>query len=190
MLTAGYTDVDVSLIGGVTRNISARASSMLGLPLWLQGPVVTSSSSRPVSAVHDVGFGDSSALHPIFEARFYPATNDVEVGVSVENTWASYTASKGMRDLTYSIDVNQGQAISTDEFTHPSFKHIGLSRWVKWFWLDRSGAINIEKAISATLRLPSGKLRHDLTCPISPEHRSQWAADKTSWQYDGIGNYG
>jgi hypothetical protein len=200
MLAAGYDfDVDLSLIGGTTRTVSARAMLDAGaFRYWLRGPVVTSVliEDRSSARTYDMDFGDGSkALHPIFEARFYPATNDVEVGVSVENTWASSTVSKGMRDLTYSVDVNQGHAMSTDEFMHPNFNHIGLSRWVKWFWLGTDpGATNIDhnlRYLTSTRAIAN----YDTTITVAPSLLAAWesswvATDKTfDGTTNGIGNY-
>ena len=62
---------------------------------WLQGPIVTAIilEDRTPSRSQDTDFGDQSkALHPIFEAWFYPAQHLVDLGYTVENTWASSTA--------------------------------------------------------------------------------------------------
>ena len=164
MLAAGYNfDVDLTLTGAATRAISARTIlDAASFRYWLQGPVVTSViiEDRTAARAYDVDFGDASkALHPIFEARFYPQGSKVEVGATVENVWASTTAANGMRDLSYSISMTSGDSSPTSEFTHASFNHIGRSRWVKWFWLGADApAIRIDhnlEYLTSTRAIPN-----------------------------------
>lgn len=140
MLAAGFNfDATIQMTGAVIRSISARAMLSAGnVRYWLQGPVVTAViiEDRTTARSYDTDFGDGSkALHPIFEAWFYPQNNSVDLGYTIENTWASTTTSNSMRDETYSLVLQAGNTSPTTKFTQASFTHIGKSRWHKRFWV-------------------------------------------------------
>jgi hypothetical protein len=137
MLAAGFNfDAQIQLTGIVSHNISARAilsgaSSIAdctgtdpdgtlatsGTPAcyWLKGPVVTAviledRAGRSFDVNTDGLTGNP--LHPIFEAWFYPQTNQVEVGYTLENIWASATTTLSARDQTYSYKLMAGNSPS------------------------------------------------------------------------------
>jgi hypothetical protein len=127
----------VRMIGARTQQISAREMLTSGqFRYWLKGPVVTSViiENRTPARSFDVDMGDGSkALHPIFEARFFPSDNSVEVTATVENAWSSSSVQQSMRDVVYSLSIESGWARRQMKFTHPSFNHIGRSRWHRSF---------------------------------------------------------
>jgi hypothetical protein len=140
MLGASFDfDATIQMDGAVRRTVSAAQMVSGGyFRYWLQGPIVTAAiiEDRTPARAFDQDFGDGSkALHPIFEAWFYPQSGAVKVGYTIENTWASYNSSIGMRDLSYALTLRSGARTPTTEFTYPTFNHIGKSRWHKRFWI-------------------------------------------------------
>jgi hypothetical protein len=125
--------------GGKSEVVSGRTMLQGGaFRYWLRGPVVTAVvvEDRSPQRMHDKDFGDGSkALHPIFEAWFYPANKQVDIGVTLENTWVSSTAAKGTRDLTYEFALKAGWREQALRFKQPTFTHIGLTRWHRRLWL-------------------------------------------------------
>lgn len=189
----------IEMAGAQARSVSARAMLTAGsFRYWLQGPVVTAVILEDRTSVrgYDQDFGDGSkALHPIFEAWFYNQSSKVEMGYTVENTWASSDASKGMRDLAYSLTIRSGLATPSTEFTQPTLTHISRSRWHKRFWLGADLATiridhNIRYLVS-TNAIP----HYDTSILVSPSLLSSkyaaWTgADKTiDGSAGGIGNF-
>jgi hypothetical protein len=164
-------DGSIEMRGDSTRTVSARAMLSGGhWRFWLQGPIVTAVILEDRTAVRseDKDFGDGSkALHPIFEAWFYPQGHMVDLGYTVENTWASSDPRKGMRDLTYALTLRSGHAAPRIELVHPRFQHIGRSRWHKRFWLGTPPApIRIDHNVAylaSTAAIPN----YDTRIPIS-----------------------
>lgn len=132
-------DALIQMQGASTQNISARQMLSAGaFRYWLQGPIVTVAiiEDRTSARAWDKDFGDGSkALHPIFEAWFYPKNHSVQVGYTVENTWVSSDAAHDMRDLPYALALTAGAAKPVVKFTQPNFVHIGASRWHKTLWV-------------------------------------------------------
>ncbi|HKW94431.1 MAG TPA: right-handed parallel beta-helix repeat-containing protein [Methylomirabilota bacterium] len=130
---------EIEMRGATTQTISARKMLKDGhWRYWLKGPIVTAViiEDRGPARLYDRDFGDGSkALHPIFEAWFYPAEGAVDLGYTVENTWASSDRTKGMRDLRYGLTLRSGQASPRTRLVEPPFVHIGRSRWHKRFWV-------------------------------------------------------
>jgi len=129
-------DATIEMTGAATmQKVSARAMLSRGhWRYWLKGPVVTAIilDDRTPSRTYDTDFGDGSkALHPIFEAWFSPSSRAVDIGYTIENTWASGDPSKGMRDLTYGLVLKSGHTAPRIESAHPTMTHIGKSRWHK-----------------------------------------------------------
>ncbi len=140
MLDNGYNfDGTIVMTGAETQTVSARTMLNAGdFRYWLKGPIVTAVilEDRSPNRTYDKDFGDGSkALHPIFEAWFYPQGKKVELGYTVENIWSSTNVSKSMRDLDYGITLKSGHNSPSTEWTHPTFTHIGKTRWHKKFWL-------------------------------------------------------
>jgi hypothetical protein len=152
MLASGFGfDGTIEMTGASTQTVSARTILAAGkFRYWLQGPIVTAViiEDRTPARTYDVDFGDGSrALHPLFEAWFYPSDNRVDLGYTVENTWASSNSANSMRDETYSLVLKGGTSPAT-KFTHPAFTHIGLTRWCRRFWVGTSpGSIRIDHNI-------------------------------------------
>jgi hypothetical protein len=150
MLNSKYDfESQIKMAGSNTQTVSARAMLSAGaFRYWLQGPIVTAVilEDRTPARSYDKDFGDGSrALHPIFEAWFYPQSQNAEVGASIENTWVSSTLSNSMRDLTYAPTITAGLSNPTTVFSQGSMVHIGASRWHKRYWVNgRPAAIHVD----------------------------------------------
>jgi len=173
MLDTAYDfDSTIHMLGSISQSVSARAMLTNGnLRYWLQGPIVTAVilEDRTQARSYDRDFGDGSkALHPIFEAWFYPANHKVEVGATIENTWVSNALSNSMRDLTYQPTITAGAASPTVVFTQGSLIHIGASRWHKRFWVGGApGSLHIDhnlKYLVQTRAIPN----YDTNLIIAP----------------------
>lgn len=132
-------DGRIELQGRWSAAVSARAMLAAGhWRYWLRGPIVTAViiEDRTAARSQDTDVGDGSkALHPIFEAWFYPQDRSVDLGYTLENTWASSDPHRGMRDVSYRLTLRSGHAAPRIELVHPRFRHIGASRWHKRYWL-------------------------------------------------------
>ena len=159
MMGAAYNfDGQIQLTGAASHNISARAilsaagscqdpgsdpdGGQFECTYWLKGPVVTAviledRASRSFDVNTDNGTGDP--LHPIFEAWFYPQGNLVQLGYTLENSWASTTASNSARDQKYSVVLTGGNTNPITLFTNGSFTEITRSRWHRNFCISGSG---------------------------------------------------
>ncbi len=142
-------DAIIEMTSNGTQRISAREMLKKGAyRYWLQGPIVTAViiEDRTPDRTFDKDFGDGSkALHPIFEAWFYPESKKVEVGYTVENIWASSHASRSMRDLNYGLALSSGAMTPKVKFRQPPFTHIGRTRWHKRYWLgDAPPSIHVD----------------------------------------------
>ncbi len=159
MVAAGYDfDGQIQLSGTASHNISARAilsaagscsdpgsdpdGGRFKCTYWLKGPVVTAviledRSGRSFDVNTDGGVGNP--LHPIFEAWFYPQGNLVMLGYTLENSWASTTASDSARDQTYSVVLTAGSSSPVTVFTNSSFTQITRSRWHRSFCVNGAG---------------------------------------------------
>ncbi len=200
MLDPAY-DFDATLVmsGATTQTVSARTMLSNGhFRYWLQGPIVTAVilEDRSLARTYDKDFGDGSkALHPIFEAWFYPQNHMVDVGYTVENTWASTTAANSMRDLTYSLTLKAGVAAPAVKFTHSSFTHIGRSRWHKRFWLGPDPAsLRVDhniKYLVTTKAIPNYDTNLTVAETLLASEYSSWVnAPKTfNGNATNIGNY-
>jgi hypothetical protein len=141
MLDSAFNfEATIRMTGAVTQTISARQILSRGaFRYWLQGPIVTAVilEDRTPARAFDRDFGDGSkALHPIFEAWFYPQNHTVQVGYAIENTWASSNPAIDARDETYGLSLTAGLASPQTVFTNPTFTHIALSRWHETFWVS------------------------------------------------------
>jgi hypothetical protein len=128
----------IQMTGTTTQTVSARQMlSNHAFRYWLKGPVVTAVliEDRSPARTYDKDFGDGSkALHPIFEAWFYPEGHKIQIGYTVENTWVSSNPGIDARDETYSLTLTAGLATAQTIFANPRFTHIGLSRWHQTAW--------------------------------------------------------
>ena len=84
--------------------------------------------------------GSGNPLHPIFEASFYPQTHQVELGFTLENSWASSTAANSARNQTYALTLTTGFNSPATQLTQSSFTQLIFSRWRRSFWIDSTPA--------------------------------------------------
>jgi hypothetical protein len=162
MLNSSYNfDGQIQLAGTASHNISARAilsaagsckdpgndpdSGQFVCTYWLKGPIVTAviledRAGRSFDVNTDKGTGNP--LHPIFEAWFYPQGNLVQLGYTLENSWASTNPTNSARDQVYSVVLTGGNANPATEFTNGSLKQLTRTRWHKTFCVNGAGAGN------------------------------------------------
>ncbi len=145
MLNAAYDfDGSIQLTGARSPSISARSMLQAGnFRYWLQGPIVTAviledRDNRTFDVNTDGASGNP--LHPIVEAWFYPQTHQVEVGFTLENSWASSTAANSARNQTYSLALTTGFNSPATRLSQSSFTHLVFSRWRRSFWMDSTPA--------------------------------------------------
>jgi hypothetical protein len=191
--------IEMSGASGRAETVSARQILQSGaVRYWLQGPVVTAViiEDRTPARSYDKDFGDGSkALHPIFEAWFYPADKHVEIGATIENTWASSAAAKSARDLSYSVTITAGLRAKTAVFRQPTFNHIGFSRWHKRLRLGGdANSLRVDHNISylvSTHAIPNYDPGLHLSKSLISANAEAWkAANKTiAGTADGLGNY-
>lgn len=152
-------DGKIQLTGAASHSISARAiltaagscqdpgsdpdGGKFECTYWLKGPIVTAVILEDRAArSFDVNTDGASGnpLHPIFEAWFYPQGGLVQLGYTMENSWASSTSSNSARDQTYSVVLTGGNSTPATEYTNVSFTHITRSRWHRSFCIQGAGA--------------------------------------------------
>jgi len=132
-------EATAQLSGSVSRTVSARDILSAGkFRYWLQGPVVTAAiiedrDKRSFDVNTDGAAGNP--LHPIFEAWFYPALSNVQVGITVENAWASGTPTKSARNQAYALALTTGHSKPTTRLSQPSFTQYVFTRWRREFWV-------------------------------------------------------
>jgi hypothetical protein len=145
MLNSAYDfDGVMQLTGAASPAISARSVLQAGdFRYWLQGPIVTSviledRNNRSFDVNTDGGSGNP--LHPIFEASFYPQTQQVELGFTLENSWASSSAANSARNQTYALTLTTGFNSPATQLTQNSFTQLIFSRWRRSYWIDSTPA--------------------------------------------------
>jgi hypothetical protein len=159
MLGAGY-NFDAQIQSGSFSSISARAILAANAPVdngsdlfncqngsvrrYLSGPIVTGIIIEDCSAARSLDVKvdglSGNPLHPIFEAWFYPSTNQVDVVYTLENPWSSSNQANSMRDQSYGFNITGGNVAPLALFTQASFNHIGGSLWRKWYCINGVGA--------------------------------------------------
>ena len=190
----------IQMSGATMQTVSARQMLSSGaLRYWLQGPIVTAIilEDRSSTRTYDKDFGDGSkALHPIFEAWFYPQDHTVQVGATVENTWVSSDAAHDMRDLRYSLTLRAGFSNPVLRFAQGPFLHIGASRWHKSFWLGKDPpAIRVDhnrQYLVRTKALPSYDPDLNVAGSLIAEQYSSWKSSKRralDGDLSGVGNF-
>ena len=140
MLDPSYDfDGTIQLTGAVSRTISARTILQAGnFRYWLQGPIVTAviiedRQGRKFDVNTDGAAGNP--LHPIFEAWFYPQGQKVELGFTLENSWASSTAANSARDQSFSLVLTTGSASPVSRLNEGSFTQQRFTRWHRSYWI-------------------------------------------------------
>ena len=200
MLNSAYDfEATIRMVGATTQTVSARQMLEGGaIRYWLQGPIVTAAiiEDRSAARAYDKDLGDGSkALHPIYEAWFYPTNHKVQVGYSVENTWVSSNSAQSARDETYSVTLTTGSASVATVFANPTFTHIGLSRWHKTFWIGSdppSVRVDYNLAyLTSTKAIPNYDSSRVLSPSLISSRRNAWAHATRTLQGDakGIGFY-
>jgi hypothetical protein len=134
----------IQLAGKVNHSISAR--SMLEkahFRYWLRGPIVTAviiedrdGRSEDVNTDGETG----NPLHPIFEAWFYPVSHKVEIGFTLENSWASSTPAQGARNQDLELTLSTGHAAPAVRLRQPKFTQYVFTRWRRAFWIGSDPA--------------------------------------------------
>jgi Purple acid Phosphatase, N-terminal domain len=185
MLGAPYDfDVDMTLTGTATRAISARAMLTAGAwRLWLQGPVVTAViiEDRTTARSFDTNTDGTSAtpLHPIVEAWFYPQTSHVDAYPTIENVWASSTASNTAHDQSYSLAITQGNTSPASCYSEATFTHIAFSRWRRTCATGSAmGSIGIDHNaayLTSTKALPNFDTSMTLTAAMYATITTPWS---------------
>jgi hypothetical protein len=140
MLNAAYDfEGTMRLTGTVSPTVSARSMVQSGqFRYWLQGPIVTAviiEDRDNRSADVDTDGWAGNPLHPIIEAWFYPQSHKVELGFTLENSWASSTGSNSARNQTYSLSITTGNASPVTRLTQPAFTQWAFTRWRRAFWI-------------------------------------------------------
>jgi len=140
MLNPAYDfEATMRLTGVASHTVSARAIlSADKFRYWLQGPVVTAvivEDREGRSFDVNTDGAEGNPLHPIFEAWFYPQTHKVEVGFTIENTWASSIATKSARNQDYSLTLTTGFAAPAVHLTQATFTQFSFTRWRRGYWV-------------------------------------------------------
>ena len=141
MLNSAYDfEAVMQLNGTVSPSISARSMLQNGLfRYWLQGPIVTAviiEDREGRSADVNTDGGTGNPLHPIFEAWFYPQGTKVQVGFTLEDTWASSTATQSARNQTFALNLLTGYNSPATRLSQPTFTQWAFTRWHRAFWVD------------------------------------------------------
>lgn len=145
MLDAGYDfDATIGVAGATTRTISARSILDAGhFRYWLRGPIVTAviiedRDGRSYDVNTDGGTGNP--LHPIFEAWFYPASHKVEIGFTLENSWASSTPAQSARNQDLELTLSTGHVAPEVRLKQSKFTQLVFTRWRRAFWIGTEPA--------------------------------------------------
>jgi hypothetical protein len=190
----------IEMSGATTQTISARQMLSSGaVRYWLQGPIVTAVvlEDRTSMRTYDKDFGDGSkALHPIFEAWFYPNDHKVQLGSTAENTWVSGDAAHDMRDLRYGLTLRAGKSNPVVKFSEGPFIHNGASRWHRSFWLGKDpSTIRVDhnrRYLARTKALPNYDPDLNVDGSLISEQYASWKNSKRralDGDASGVGNF-
>ena len=145
MLDPAYNFGATMGLAGIRRaTISARDILAAGhFTYWLKGPIVTAvivedRANRSFDVNTDGLPGNP--LHPIFEAWFYPRNHAVDVGLNLENTWASTDAIESARHQNFALSVSTGNNPQTTNLTQTSFTQFAFTRWRRDYWIGGTPA--------------------------------------------------
>jgi hypothetical protein len=142
MLDQSYDfDGTINLTGEVNHSISARSMLTAGhFRYWLRGPIVTAviiEDREKRSDDVNTDSGSGNPLHPIFEAWFYPASHKIEIGFTLENSWASSTPAQGARNQQFELVLSTGHAAPEARLKQATFTQLVFTRWRRAFWTGR-----------------------------------------------------
>ena len=145
MLDSAYDfDGTITLSGAAKHRISARSILQAGhFRYWLRGPIVTAvivedREGRSYDVNTDGGAGNP--LHPIFEAWFYPSSHKVELGFTLENSWASSAPSQSARNQDFELTLATGHATPQPRLRQATFTQLVFTRWRRSFWIGTDPA--------------------------------------------------
>ena len=145
MLEAAYDfDGTINIAGNVSHAISARTILEQGhFRYWLRGPIVTAviiedRDGRSYDVNTDGNAGNP--LHPVFEAWFYPASHKVELGFTLENSWASSTPTQSARNQDLELTLSTGHASPQVRLRQPKYTQLVFTRWRRAFWIGSDPA--------------------------------------------------
>ena len=134
--------IDIS--GQVSHSISARSILQAGhFRYWLRGPIVTAviiedRDGRSYDVNTDGKPGNP--LHPIFEAWFYPASHKVELGFTLENSWASSNPTQSARNQDLALTLATGHAAPEIRLKQTEYTQLVFTRWRRAFWIGSDPA--------------------------------------------------
>lgn len=140
MLAPAYNfDARLSLTGARHSTISARdVLSTANFIYWLKGPIVTAiiieDRARRSFDLNTDGL-PGNPLHTIFEAWFYPQNHTVDVGITLENTWASANAPDSARHQAFTLSISTGANAQMINLTQPAFTQFAFTRWRRDYWI-------------------------------------------------------
>ncbi|MGC1606034.1 MAG: Ig-like domain-containing protein, partial [Candidatus Acidiferrum sp.] len=192
MLGSAYNfEGQIQLAGAVSHNISARAMLTAAgstcadgtetdpdgtitanlCTYWLEGPIVTAviledRSGRTFDVNTDGGTGNP--LHPRFEAWFYPQTNQVQLGYTLENDWASTTATSSARDQAVTgVKLTGGNTNPVTEFNNSAFSLLTRTMIHKTYCINGTNAGSQFDCIGSTMHIDHnlGYLANTKTIP-------------------------
>jgi len=192
MLGSGYNfDGQIQLTGTVNHNISARAILAAAgstcadgtgtdpdgtinenfCTYWLKGPIVTGviledRAGRTFDVNTDGGTGNP--LHPRFEAWFYPQTNQVQLGYTLEDDWASTVATSSARDQAVTgIKLTGGNASPVTVFTNGAFSILTRTMIHKTYCINGTNAGSQFDCLGSTMHIDHnwGYLANTKTLP-------------------------
>lgn len=152
---------------------------------WLKGPVVTQVivEDRESTLAFDMGWDSYKPLHPIFVLTFYAGTPGVKTEYILENCWSTK-----LKDVSYSLALKSGAALSTTVYTKSTFTQTAMTRWRKVFWngtepSQSSVNYNLEY-LSYSKALPN----YDLS-KVVPSSSAGGEGSSSSWDINGSGQF-
>ena len=200
MLNAAYDfDAVMQLVSGdVTQSASARQMLSDGsFTYWTQGPVATTIilADHSAACVYDMGFDSLRPIRPIFEATFWPGTNQVRVRFIADDC-----NSEALEDAAYDITLTTGLAAPATVYTKTGFVHKAATRWTRVFWLGGTpeSRINVDNNLAylvqtrffpvydISLTIPEDTIKTDYAKWLTTPHDLQDAG----WWCRGMGTTG
>ena len=140
MLSADFNfDATISLTkNGVTKVASARSMLANGdYTYWASGPVATTILLRDTSATrkYDLGFDSYKPFRPMFEATFWPATNQVKVRYIGELTNTEELEDVVINNLVLTSGYTNPQTAYTLPTAKSPLTMTAASVWTKEYWI-------------------------------------------------------
>lgn len=176
MLAAGFSTSFTATIGGTRYSASADELLKSGkYKTWLAGPLASEwLVAAPLKTASGV---EHPHLAARFAIRFYPATNNARVDVTVENGWAYVEAPS---DFTYDAQVMVG---GKQMFAKTALSHYSHARWRKVFWWGNAPQVDVRHS-TAYLIKSKAVPNYDQSLSIREDTIANWSSKWTS------GNFG